>query len=66
MVCDILLLTKEKFKIKEACNQIYTNPYKYMRLNDSLLEKVEDLYEDMLERKDPADEKYIENFSKAV
>lgn len=48
MVCDILVLTKEKFQIKKACEEIYTNPYKYMRLNDCILEKVEDVYEDML------------------
>jgi HD superfamily phosphohydrolase len=66
MVCDILELTKEKFGIKRACEEIYTNPNKFMRLNDSILEKVEDVFEDMLERQDPGEVQEREKFEKAV
>jgi len=47
MICDVLDLTKDKFKLKRACEEIFTDSRRYLRLNDSIIEKVEDVYEDM-------------------
>jgi hypothetical protein len=44
MICDILELTQDKFEFKKACDDIFTNPNRFLRLNDSIIEKVEDVY----------------------
>lgn len=45
MICDVLELTRDKFEIQRACDEIYADPSRYLRLNDSILERVEDVHE---------------------
>jgi hypothetical protein len=41
-------------EIKKACEEIYTpDPSRFMRLNDSILDKVEDIYLKMVTDNDP-------------
>jgi HD superfamily phosphohydrolase len=45
MISDILNLTKEDLKIQEACNSIYKDPTAYLKLNDNIIDKIENIYE---------------------
>lgn len=65
MICDILALTQDQFDFKRACEEIFTKPDRYLKLNDTIIERVEDIYENILQ-KQPIDQAIKEKFEKAI
>ena len=59
MIWDILEEINPKFNFRGACEKLFDDPTEYIKLTDSIIEKVEDIYDGMKETKD---DKYWHNF----
>ncbi len=49
MICDVLDKTKHKFKFKEACEELYYSPDKYIKLTDSIIDTIQNIYDRMVD-----------------
>ena len=49
MICDILQEISVKFDFRGICEKMFEDPKGYIKLTDNILEKVEDIYQEMKE-----------------
>ena len=51
MICDILKEITAKFNFQDICNGIFEDPSAYIKLTDNIVDKVEDIYEQIITAK---------------